>query len=361
MSQRSAYAWQFVVDADNRPLSYYAISRPNGPAPLSGTITWLDVPSPANPATPPAPPGPPPTPQPKPKVEFENPYWEGVKGFFGGLKTGAKAVVNSSVDTVASTVTLGQYDPPDVWQVDPNTDLYYAQSRFFADIATNAASAAATGGLSGSAGRLGQVARIADKLDTVGNVINGVKGADDAANNGLNLQNGVQIVGGAIGGAQAYRALNNAKIANVAGGLSAAKPTAVLSVVEGVQTAPATFVRTVQRGEKIADLIAEGKAQTWLNEAEHAILTVEKAGGEGLQRIVVRGGRDGIELLQKGGDLFVEVEGQLAKVRRVLGHTHPRATGPSAGDISVLQILGQSSSFIFEIGGEVNDTLFRSI
>ncbi len=202
MARRSAYAWQFVVDADNRPLSYYANSRPTGPVPLSGTITWLDVPSPENPATPPAPPPPPATPQPKPPVEFENPYWEGVKGFFGGLKTGAKAVVNSSVDTVASTVTLGQYDPPDVWQVDPNTDLYYAQSRFFADIATNAASAAATGGLSGSAGRLGQVARIADKMDTVGNVINGVKGAVDASENGLNWQNGAQIAVGMIGAAQ---------------------------------------------------------------------------------------------------------------------------------------------------------------
>lgn len=197
-------------------------------------------------------------------------------------------------------------------------------------------------------------------MDTVGNVINGVKGAADAANNGLNLQNGAQLVGGAIGGAQVYRALNSTKIANAVQGMSAAKSTAVLSVVEGVQTAPATFVRTVQRGEKIADLIAEGKAQTWLNEAEHAILSVEKSGGEGLQRIVVRGGRDGIELLKKGNDLFVEVEGQLAKVRRVIGHTHPRATGPSAGDISVLQILGQSRSFIFEIGGEVNGTIFRS-
>jgi hypothetical protein len=130
-----------------------------------------------------------------------------------------------------------------------------------------------------------------------------------------------------------------------------------LNVVEGSQTAPAKFVRQVRPGEAIADLIAEGKSATWVNEAEHAVLSL--AGKGRIQRVVVSGGRDGISFIERNGKLFFEMDGQLVEVRRVLGHTHPRATGPSQGDLDVLGILGQRRSYIFEIGGEPSGTLIR--
>ncbi|WLD13371.1 RHS repeat-associated core domain-containing protein [Planctellipticum variicoloris] len=130
-----------------------------------------------------------------------------------------------------------------------------------------------------------------------------------------------------------------------------------LNVVEGTQTAPAKFVRTLKPGEKIPDLIAEGKSATWVNEAEHAIVSLA---GEGkIQRVVVSGGRDGIDFIQKDGKLFFEMDGKLVQVRRVLGHTHPRATGPSQGDLDAMKILGQSRSYIIEIGGEPGGTIIR--
>jgi len=113
----------------------------------------------------------------------------------------------------------------------------------------------------------------------------------------------------------------------------------------------------VRHGETIADLIAEGKAATWVNEAEHAIVSLA---GEGrAQRVVVRGGRDGIQFIEEGGKLFFEMDGRLVQVRRVIGHTHPRVTGPSQGDLDVLDILGQRRSYIIEIGGEPGGAVIR--
>lgn len=145
-------------------------------------------------------------------------------------------------------------------------------------------------------------------------------------------------------------------------GLSATTRTAtrvVLNSPGGTRTAPAVFVRRVARGERIPDLIAEGKSLTWVNEAEHAVLSVGERGAGRSQYVVVRGGRDGIEFIERNGELFFEMEGQLVKVKRVIGHTHPIATGPSAGDQEALRILGQTRSYIIEIGGETGGTLIR--
>jgi hypothetical protein len=133
----------------------------------------------------------------------------------------------------------------------------------------------------------------------------------------------------------------------------------VLNAPGGTQTAPARFVRRVQPGETITDLIAEGRAATWVNEAEHAIISLERTGPGRLQRVVVSGGRDGIEFIERGGNLFFEMEGQLVQVGRVIGHTHPRVTGPSPGDLNALRMLGQTRSSIIEIGGEPGGTLIR--
>jgi hypothetical protein len=133
----------------------------------------------------------------------------------------------------------------------------------------------------------------------------------------------------------------------------------VLNALGGTQTAPARFVRTVQPGERIADLIAEGRAATWVEEAEHAVISLERTGPGRIQRVVVSGGRDGIEFIERGGNLFIEMDGQLVQVRRVIGHTHPRVTGPSQGDLDALRMLGQTRSYIIEIGGEPGGTLIR--
>lgn len=65
---------------------------------------------------------------------------------------------------------------------------------------------------------------------------------------------------------------------------------------------------------------------------EHAIISL-KGGG----RSIVSGGRGGIEF---GPDL-----------KRVIGHTHPTPTGPSAADFQMLRDTGQRHSYIYELFG----------
>ena len=86
---------------------------------------------------------------------------------------------------------------------------------------------------------------------------------------------------------------------------------------------------------------------------------LERTGPGTIQRVVVSGGRDGIEFIERGGNLFIEMDGQLVQVRRVIGHTHPRVTGPSQGDLDALRMLDQTRSYIIEIGGESGGTLIR--
>lgn len=127
----------------------------------------------------------------------------------------------------------------------------------------------------------------------------------------------------------------------------------------GFRTAPAKFVREVRPGEMIVDLIGEGKAATWVNEAEHAIISLKRESPGRIQRVVVSGGRDGIDFIERDGKLFVEMEDSPVQVQRIIGHTHPRVTGPSQGDLDALVALGQVRSYIIELGGEPGGTLIR--
>jgi hypothetical protein len=77
------------------------------------------------------------------------------------------------------------------------------------------------------------------------------------------------------------------------------------------------------------------------------------------KRVIVKGGRDGIEFIERDGKLFIEIEGKEVQVQRIIGHTHPRATGPSQGDMDALSTLGQSRSYIIEIGGEPGGQIIR--
>ncbi len=128
--------------------------------------------------------------------------------------------------------------------------------------------------------------------------------------------------------------------------------------MNGRQTAPAVVVRPVRRGESIKDLINEAKARTWEDEAEHMVLRLATR-----ERLMAKGGRDGIVFLVEGeGEhrtLHMTYEGQKVQVVRIYGHTHPRVTGPSDGDLEALRILRHNRSYLFEIGGDPHGTRIR--
>ena len=79
-------------------------------------------------------------------TEPKSAAWAAVKGTFGGLKKGVKAITNATADMGAGLISLGQWDPDDVWAVDPMTDIGYDQSRFMASIGVNSLAGAAMGG-----------------------------------------------------------------------------------------------------------------------------------------------------------------------------------------------------------------------
>ena len=94
------------------------------------------------------------------------------------------------------------------------------------------------------------------------------------------------------------------------------------------------IVRTIQHGEKVSNIIDEGKLLTLATGNEHAL--VKLASGE---RALVSGSPYGI----KFGD----------KITRLFGHTHPNQllkTGVSELDREALRTLGQRHSYLFERG-----------
>jgi hypothetical protein len=115
-------------------------------------------------------------------------------------------------------------------------------------------------------------------------------------------------------------------------------------------------VRAIEQGEQLADLIAETKARAWVANAEHAVVRLITG-----ERAMVRGGARGIEFLvgREEKQVFIIVGEKLVQVRRLYFHTHPRVTGPSADDLEFLDILGQTRSYLFEIGGGAMGTLIR--
>jgi RHS repeat-associated protein len=120
-------------------------------------------------------------------------------------------------------------------------------------------------------------------------------------------------------------------------GAYAAQAKGGLGVASGGSSgsAPATIVRVIRPGEKIADIVAEGKALTFTTGNEHALVIL--ANGE---RVIVSGGPTGIDL-------------SALNVRRLIGHSHPyhlAPTGPSPADFAALEALGQRSSYLLEHG-----------
>ena len=117
----------------------------------------------------------------------------------------------------------------------------------------------------------------------------------------------------------------------------------------------AEFVRFVDPSEKLDEVVDEAKADTWVRGREHALLSLVDG-----RMAMVRGGRDGIELSRTDDDaVCVEIEGQMASVKKLCWHVHPEPTGPSDQDRLLLDLLGQDASIVYEIGGEPSCTVYR--
>jgi RHS repeat-associated protein len=98
---------------------------------------------------------------------------------------------------------------------------------------------------------------------------------------------------------------------------------------------PATVVRQIQQGESVSDLIDEVAQLTYESGGqEHAIVSLQSG-----DRVIVSGGTGGIDF--SGMD----------DLNRIILHTHPTTTGPSALDFQMLQQTGQQSSWIYELFG----------
>jgi RHS repeat-associated protein len=101
-------------------------------------------------------------------------------------------------------------------------------------------------------------------------------------------------------------------------------------------SAPMIITRIIKRGEKLDDIISEGKALTWTTGNEHALVTLANG-----QRAIVSGGPGGIDF----------AEGQIT---RIWGHTHPDMSLPSKHDVRAIRQLGNSQQTVFTIvGGKV--------
>jgi hypothetical protein len=113
---------------------------------------------------------------------------------------------------------------------------------------------------------------------------------------------------------------------------------------------PAEFIRPIERGETIADIIDEAKYLTRADGVEHAVIKVKG------KRYLVKGGRDGIILPEDTEIIY--------------GHTHPNLpgtkpfnNGPSIGDRDALESVnfgkGQSKQYVFHDGQRT--TIYRGM
>jgi RHS repeat-associated protein len=118
------------------------------------------------------------------------------------------------------------------------------------------------------------------------------------------------------------------------GGQFAFQRLAVASGAEG-GTGAMSIVRFIKHGERIAEIVEEGKYLTFSTGNEHALVRLESG-----QRAIISGGPTGISW-------------EAGEVTRVFGHTHPyqfSPTGPSGADFEMLKSLGQRSSWLSEHG-----------
>ena len=134
-----------------------------------------------------------PGPRSEPVGGYESPFWAGTYGFFHGVGTGGKAVINQSAKATGGLVSLGKWEPGDLIKVNPETDIGYDTSAAFARVGAETLIVAGTMG----SANLGRVGQALNAIDTAGNIVQGVTGVVDVAQTGqLTVQNSLQIVTG---------------------------------------------------------------------------------------------------------------------------------------------------------------------
>lgn len=151
------------------------------------------------------------------------------------------------------------------------------------------------------------------------------------------MRNDFQAVGDAIPEAGATAIMLILDVATARTGASATKTGLTIRAGRfGKDVRKYTVIRSIQKGEKVLDIIEEAKLHTRYENVEVALIQVK--GGE---RMLVSGGRDGINLP--------------GSTEKIYGHTHPNLSRggnnlPSAADREVLDILDQSRTYIFHDG-----------
>jgi RHS repeat-associated protein len=104
----------------------------------------------------------------------------------------------------------------------------------------------------------------------------------------------------------------------------------------GEEAGAVRVVRAISKGEKVPALLNEIKALTWSSGGiEHAIVTM----------------KNGDRLIVAGNQVGINFGSMTDKLRRIIVHTHPGVTGPSAADVSAIKALGQRSSRLIEFFG----------
>lgn len=143
-----------------------------------------------------------------------------------GLVTGGKAVVNGSATAVKNVATLGlsssQLELIGVTKED--RERGYDTAVTIATASGQVLIAVGTSGLATALSKGGAVARTASgaliAYDAAGNAVGTVQGAYDASQNGINLENGARIAGGALGLAANVKAARELKQAATAAQLA---------------------------------------------------------------------------------------------------------------------------------------------
>jgi hypothetical protein len=162
----------------------------------------------------------------EPPGGYESVWGAAIFGFFHGfVVTGPKAIVNQGTKSLAGAVSAGRWEPDDLIAVDPVTDIGYGDAcipaRASWEIGTSLTPAALA-----NVGRIGTAMKLLDKANNIVGAAQGagdiVVGMNNIRQNGLNVQDGAQVLAGSLAAAGGV-----AEVRNVANGAKVIKPKVV--------------------------------------------------------------------------------------------------------------------------------------
>lgn len=240
-------------------------------------------------------------------------------GFFNGLLTGGKALVNAGADKVANVVSLGFWDPPDVIAVDPTTDIGYDKSRFVADIAVETAAMALPTSGPGALSKIGRGLERADQIQEFAQGVNIV--ANAVPNGNIGLADGAQLLNTVVGAAGK---LPMPPKANMAGALNGADAIADALPAGALRKAPkGTTLRSSNLGQQQGRQFRTDQLQTYefdVNQPAHVrgFLANER------RRIAGSGGGPDIPRTPPG---FVQAHGRLTPAREGFDYSNSTLQG----------------------------------